>query len=85
MSVWRTWTRYVRGARLAGNSPADDRVKDRVAHIELLMKQGMAMVVPGMLVKVETVVTSSLSKKDLDPRYDPKTKELLDGTVHRAG
>ena len=41
--------------------------------------------VPGMLVKVETVVTSSLSKKDLDPRYDPKTKERLDGTVHRAG
>ncbi|HKB38459.1 MAG TPA: DNA polymerase, partial [Gemmataceae bacterium] len=85
--VWRAGYKLVSFVhdQLAVESPADDRVKDRVAHIESLMKQGMAMVVPDMLVKVETVVTSSLSKKDLDPRYDPKTKERLDGTVHRAG
>ena len=45
------------------------------------MKEGMALVVPGMLVKVETVVTASLNKTDLDPRYDPQTKELIDGAV----
>ena len=32
-------------------------------------------VVPGMLVKVETVVTASLNKTDLDPRYGTGTKE----------
>jgi hypothetical protein len=37
----------------------------------------MALVVPGMLVKVETVVTTSLSKQDLDARYDATTKELV--------
>ena len=33
------------------------------------MKQGMLEVVPGMNVKVETVVTRSLNKGDLDPRF----------------
>jgi hypothetical protein len=36
------------------------------------MKQGMLTVVPGMAVKVETVVTSSLNKKELAPGYSPK-------------
>jgi hypothetical protein len=34
----------------------------------------MLMIVPGMVVKVETVVTRSLNKKDLDPRYHPEKK-----------
>ena len=53
-------------------SPADDRVPGRVAEIEELMGRGMLMIVPGMDVKVETVVTRSLNKKDLDPRYHPE-------------
>jgi hypothetical protein len=32
----------------------------------------MLLVVPGMNVKVETVVTRSLNKADLDPRYLPE-------------
>lgn len=61
-------------------SPADAQIKERVSDIESLMKQGMAMVIPGMPVKVESVVTASLNKKHLDPRYDPKTWELLDAS-----
>ena len=33
------------------------------------MKRGMETVVPGMRVVVESVITQSLSKKELDPRY----------------
>ena len=32
------------------------------------MKRGMETVVPGMRVVVESVITQSLSKKELDPR-----------------
>ena len=42
----------------------------RIVEIDSLLKQGMHEVLPGMLVKVETVVTRSLNKNDLDPRYD---------------
>jgi hypothetical protein len=81
--MWLVWRR---GYKLVDfvhdqfvvESPADDRVPDRVAEIEALMKQGMLMVVPGMNVNVETVVTRSLNKKDLDPRYDPTTKAWID-------
>jgi hypothetical protein len=77
--VWRAGYRIVSFVhdQLVVESPADDKVKDRVADIERLMKQGMGMVVPGMLVKVETVVTTSLSKRDRDPRYDPTTHEWV--------
>jgi hypothetical protein len=37
------------------------------------MKQGLAQVVPGMRVSVETVFTRSLNKTDLDSRYHPTT------------
>lgn len=50
-------------------SPADDRVPRRADEIAHLMCQGMHEVVPGMLVKVETVFTRSLNKGDLDARY----------------
>jgi hypothetical protein len=50
------------------------------------MKQGMLMVVPGMNVKVETVVTRSLNKTDLDPRYHtPKEKETTHAPTVSTG
>jgi hypothetical protein len=78
-NVWRAGYKIVAFVhdQLVVESPADDKVKDRVADVERLMKEGMAQVVPGMLVKVETVLTASLNKTDLDPRYDPQTKELI--------
>jgi DNA polymerase I-like protein with 3'-5' exonuclease and polymerase domains len=84
--VWRAGYKVVAFVhdQLVVESPADDRVKERVARIESLMKQGMGQVVPGMLVKVESVVTASLDKKDLDPRYDPKTRERLRGIIGPA-
>src|SRR3954468_15545562 len=53
--VWRGGYKIVAFIhdQLVVECPADDKVKDRVAHIEALMKEGMALVVPGMLVKVE--------------------------------
>ena len=45
---------------------------ERAAEVERLMVAGMLRVVPGMRVKVETVVTRSLNKADLDPRYLPE-------------
>jgi hypothetical protein len=77
--VWRAGYRIVAFVhdQLVVESPADDQVKRRVEEIERLMRQGMHQVVPGMLVKVETAVTHSLNKADLDPRYDPKTKERV--------
>ena len=53
--------------------PADDRVLERKADIERLLIQGMHTVIPEVLVKVETVITRSLNKKDLDPRYYKET------------
>lgn len=49
--------------------PADDRVLERKSHIERLMVEGMLTVVPGMNVRVETVVSLSLNKAEADPRY----------------
>lgn len=74
LALWRVWRAgyqlvdFVHD-QLVVESPADHRVLDRAADIERLMKEGMAEVVPGMLVKVETVITQSLNKDDLDPRY----------------
>jgi DNA polymerase I-like protein with 3'-5' exonuclease and polymerase domains len=74
LALWRVWRAGYKLVdfihdQLVVEAPADDRVHERVADIEGLMKEGMAQVVPGILVKVETVVTRSLSKKDLDRRY----------------
>ncbi len=49
----------------------DESTMERAADVERLMRAGMEEVVPGMLVKVETVVTRSLSKLELDPRFAP--------------
>jgi hypothetical protein len=76
MGLWLVWRA---GHRLVDfvhdqqvvEAPADDRVPQRIAENEELMKRGMLQVVPGMNVKVETVVTRSLNKTDLDPRYLP--------------
>ncbi len=88
LALWNVWRAgymlvdFVHD-QLVVESPGDDQVLDRVAHIESLMKQGMAQVVPGMLVNVETAITRSLHKGDLDPRYisTPNTKEVLHGTT----
>jgi hypothetical protein len=82
LALWRVWRAGYKLVdfvhdQLVVESPADGRVKERVAHVEALMREGMLEVVPGMVVKVETVVTASLNKADLDPRYDPHTKERL--------
>jgi DNA polymerase I-like protein with 3'-5' exonuclease and polymerase domains len=70
-NVWRARYRLVDFVhdQIVVESPADDEVHDRVTKIECLMKQAMLDVVPGMLIKVETVVSSSLHKADLDSRY----------------
>jgi hypothetical protein len=90
LSLWRVWragyklVSFVHD-QLVIECPADDRVKGRVAAVERLMKEGMAEVVPGMLVKVETAVSRSLNKNDPDPRYDPMTKALIAGVEKAAG
>jgi hypothetical protein len=71
--VWRAGYRLVDFVhdQLVVEAPADDRVPRRRAEVEELMRRGMLLVVPGMNVQVETVVTRSLHKADLDPRYRP--------------
>jgi DNA polymerase I-like protein with 3'-5' exonuclease and polymerase domains len=74
--VWRAGHRlvdFVHDQQVI-EAPADERVPERIDEIERLMKDGMLMVVPGMNVKVKTVVTRSLNKADLDPRYLPETQ-----------
>lgn len=44
-------------------------VLEHKARIERLMIEGMLAVVPGMNVKVEAVVSSSLNKAEEHPRY----------------
>jgi hypothetical protein len=78
LGLWRIWRAGHRPVsfihdQVVVESPADAKVGQRVAEIEDLMKQGMNMVLPGMLVKVETVITRSLHKQDLDPVYLPPT------------
>jgi hypothetical protein len=81
LGMWRVWRAGYQVVdfvhdQLVVESPADDRVQERIDEIEALMKAGMAEVVPGMLVKVETVVTRSLNKKELDERYTAKAESL---------
>jgi DNA polymerase I-like protein with 3'-5' exonuclease and polymerase domains len=70
--------------QLVAEAPADDHVPERVAEIKDLMRKGMLMVVPGMNVKVETVVTRSLNKSDLDPRYQPGAARATDARPRPA-
>ncbi len=73
--VWRAGHKLVDFVhdQLVVESPADDRVGDRVGEVEALMRRGMLTIVPSMVVKVETVVTQSLNKADLNPRYLPQS------------
>jgi len=85
LGLWRVWRAGYKVVdfvhdQLVVESPADAEVKDRLTHIESLMKAGMLEVVPGMKVQVESVLTRSLNKNDLDSRYDPKTMALLTPT-----
>jgi hypothetical protein len=65
--VWRAGFRVVNFVhdQIVVSAPEDDQTTTRIGEIEKLMKQGMEMVVPGMLVKVETCVSRSLNKKDV--------------------
>ena len=67
--VWRAGHRIVNFVhdQVVVESPLDGRVGERVAEIEGLMKWGMSEVVPGMEVRGETVVTTSLNKGDRIP------------------
>ena len=72
--MWRLWRAGYKPVRAIHNQVvvecvADDQVLERKAEIERLMVEGMLTVVPGMNVRVETVVSLSLSKSELDPRY----------------
>ena len=69
--LWRAGYRIVAFVhdQVVIESPADDRVLERKAHIENLLIEGMHTVIPDTLVKVETVVTQSLDKSDVDHRY----------------
>ena len=63
LGLWRVWRAghkivdFVHD-QVVVESPLDGRIGERVAEIEDLMKRGMWEVVPGMNVKVETVVTA---------------------------
>jgi hypothetical protein len=65
--VWRAGYRIVDFVhdQVVVESPADENVQARAADVSRLMREGMLMVVPGMRVGVETVVTRSLNKKEL--------------------
>jgi hypothetical protein len=64
--VWRAGHKIIDFVhdQVVVESPADGRIGERLAEIESLMKRGMLTVVPGMNVKVETVITRSLNKID---------------------
>ena len=69
--IWRAGYKIVSFVhdQVVVESPADRMVHERMAEIEGMMKRGMETVVPGMRVAVESVITQSLSKKEVDPRY----------------
>lgn len=74
LGLWRIWRA---GHRIVSfihdqvvvESPADATVPAKVREIERHMIDGILDVVPGMRVSVESVVTRSLDKSELDPRY----------------
>ncbi|MBL8798906.1 MAG: hypothetical protein JNM56_33790 [Planctomycetia bacterium] len=74
LGLWRVWRAGYRLVdfihdQLVVEVPADEQVPQHVAAIEQHLKDGMAEVIPGMVVKVESVVTCSLNKHDLHPSY----------------
>jgi DNA polymerase I-like protein with 3'-5' exonuclease and polymerase domains len=83
LGLWRVWRAGYKLVdfvhdQLVVECPADDQVWVRAAEIESHMVAGMCEIVPGMNVKVETVITRSLNKKDRDSRYldRPPTEEI---------
>jgi hypothetical protein len=64
---------------------ADDNVPAHVAAIESRLIQGMRAVTPELRVRVESVVTQSLNKKDLDPRYMSQLANLPNGSSPLVG
>ncbi len=69
--IWRAGYKIVSFVhdQIVVESAADGQVHQRMAEIEAMMKRGMETVVPGMRVAVESVITQSLSKKELDLSY----------------
>jgi len=82
--IWRAGYKIVSFVhdQIVVESPADGLVHQRMAEIESMMKRGMEAVVPGMRVGVESVISQSLSKKELDPRY---TGGSVIGSSHEIG
>jgi hypothetical protein len=78
-AIYGLWLVWLAGHRIVSfvhdqivvETPADEGIPRRVTEIKELMRRGMHMVVPGMNVQVESFVTRSLSKGDLDSRYMP--------------
>jgi DNA polymerase family A/3'-5' exonuclease len=70
-NVWRAGYHLVDFVhdQVVAEVPADSRVGERRQEVEQLLVAGMHSVMPGMRIKVETMVTLSLNKNDLDPRY----------------
>ena len=74
LSLWLLWRA---GYKLVSaihdqvviESVADEHVLERKAEIERPMIEGMHQVIPGMNVRIESVVGRSLNKSELDPRY----------------
>jgi DNA polymerase I len=74
LGLWKVWRAGYRIVNFVHDQvvvevPADVEVPHKAAAVERLMKEGMAEVLPNMLVKVETAITRSLSKLEPDPRY----------------
>ena len=74
LGLWKVWrARHKIVAfihdQVVVECPADNGVLGRKEEIERLMIAGMHEVIPGMLVKVESVVTRSLNKNDLHSCY----------------
>jgi len=74
LALWKLWRAgYTLVAAVHDQNviecPADNQVPTKKAAVERLMIEGMLEVIPGMQVRVETVVTRSLDKRDADPRY----------------
>jgi len=69
--LWRAGYKLVSAIhdQIVIESEADERVLERKAEIERLMIEGMHQVIPGMNVRIESVVGRSLNKSERDPRY----------------
>ena len=74
LALWALWRRgYKVVASIHDQNvievPADEAVLPCKQEIEHLMIEGMRTIVPGMNVRVESVITRSLNKADIDERF----------------